>query len=91
MAEILRWLNGTQLCSQADPELWFSEFIAEQRVAIAICQHCPLREKCLQYAVENKVDGIWGGMRESTRNEIRRGLGIKAKPMRPGIGLMAKR
>jgi hypothetical protein len=45
-----------------------------------------LQAECLQYAIENRVDGIWGGMRESTRNEARRKLKIKAKPMRPTAG-----
>lgn len=86
MTEIYRWLDGSQLCAQADPELWFSDQYPDQQKAIAICQHCPLQVDCLQYAIENKVDGIWGGMRESTRNETRRKLKIKAKPMRPAAG-----
>lgn len=91
MAEIVRWLDGSQLCAQADPELWFSDFYHEQQKAIAICQHCPLQEPCLQYAIENKVDGIWGGMRESSRRDARRKLGVKAKPMRPMEGLYIRR
>jgi WhiB family redox-sensing transcriptional regulator len=91
VAEIYRWLDGSQLCSQSDPELWFSDLYAEQQKAIAICQHCPLQMDCLQYAIENRVDGIWGGMRESTRNEARRKLKIKAKPMRPTAGFTFKR
>lgn len=86
MSEITRWLDGTQLCNQSDPELWFSDLVAEQRRALAICQYCPLQLKCLNYAVRNQVNGIWGGTRESTRNEMRRNLKIKTKPMRPTAG-----
>lgn len=76
MAPISRWMDGSQLCAQADPEMWFSDDTSIQDKAIAICQHCPLQTHCLQYAVEHMVQGIWGGTRESTRNQLRKKLGI---------------
>lgn len=76
MAPIIRWLNGSQLCAQADPEMWFADDVETQNKAIAICQHCPLQSDCLQYATEHMVQGIWGGTRETTRHQLRKKLGI---------------
>lgn len=87
MGEIYRWLNGTQLCSQSDPELWFSDLAEEQRSAIAVCQYCPLKSQCLDYALNHAVSGIWGGTKENTRIEMRLKRRMKINPMRPTLGI----
>ena len=71
-------MNG--LCStHPNPDLWFPETqvaqgrpsrAAHQRMvenaltAMAICQECPVRAKCLELgmAEDNIEHGIWGGM-----------------------------
>lgn len=72
-----RLLDVEFKCSKEDPELWFSDFPEEQDKAIRICMGCPAQAGCLQYALENKVYGIWGATRETTRREMRKKLGIK--------------
>lgn len=47
------------------------------RKAIMICRQCPVRWKCLDYALANETHGIWGGMREGEREIERRRRGIK--------------
>lgn len=42
------------------PEHWPVE-------ALATCRGCPVREKCLAYAMQNKVEGVWGGTTDADR------------------------
>jgi WhiB family redox-sensing transcriptional regulator len=36
-----------------------------------ICQTCPVREPCREYALEiREQHGIWGGMTESERRQV---------------------
>ena len=36
------------------------------------CEACPVREECLEYALENNEYGIWGGTSRKERQRIRR-------------------
>ena len=71
--------DGSQPCMNVDPELWFPEpgtYSKGNTMAKEICVSCRFRQPCLQYAVENRVEGIWGGMgtteREAYRARLRR-------------------
>jgi len=91
MSEIPRWIiNGSPLCAQADPELWFADDHerGKQARAIAICNQCDLKVDCLEYGMENYVQGIWGGLLEAERAAIRTKTGARAKSMRPTRGLL---
>ena len=35
--------------------------------AIAVCRTCPVREECLDYALEHHELGVWGGTTERER------------------------
>ncbi|HEY0817106.1 MAG TPA: WhiB family transcriptional regulator [Pseudonocardia sp.] len=65
-------------CRDEDPELFFpvSEVGPAARqadAAKAVCARCPVRERCLEYAVDNGLDhGIFGGTTEAERRELRR-------------------
>lgn len=49
-------------CQAADPDLWFAEDPADLERAKAMCLDCPLRQSCLQAAVERGEPwGVWGG------------------------------
>lgn len=49
-------------CRQYDPELWFAERTAEVERAKSLCRQCPLRQGCLEGAVERREPwGVWGG------------------------------
>ena len=67
-------------CRDKDPELFFPERdVAAKREAKAICAGCPVKEQCLQSALDHDDRfGIWGGLEP---NEIRRWrtTGLNAK------------
>ena len=75
--------DGTQLCAQIDPEIWFPEgsLLKENKQAMKICQKCHFIDACLEYALENDVDGIWGGTTNPQRKVIRKDRGIIPVPM----------
>jgi WhiB family redox-sensing transcriptional regulator len=49
-------------CFVQDPELWFSDTPEGVEEAKALCRQCPLREPCLDSALERGEPwGVWGG------------------------------
>jgi len=40
--------------------------------AKAICNDCPVERECGEYAIINENFGIWGGLSEEERHDIRR-------------------
>jgi WhiB family redox-sensing transcriptional regulator len=60
-------------CAGVDPELFFPERGVSTREAKAVCRGCVVREECLEYAlVHAEKFGIWGGLSERERRELRR-------------------
>jgi len=65
-------------CRDEDPELFFpvSETGPGARqvaAAKAVCARCPVRERCLGYAVSNALDhGIFGGLTNGERRSLAR-------------------
>lgn len=50
-------------CRENDPELWFSDTVADAFVAQRLCMGCPVRLACLQGALDRKEPwGVWGGV-----------------------------
>lgn len=64
------------------PGAWTSDVIAEQRLAREVCDVCPVREPCLEFALEQgETAGIWGGQTTRARNMIlRRRAGLEGAP-----------
>jgi WhiB family redox-sensing transcriptional regulator len=67
---------GLAACQTAEPDLFFP-ISATGRAKIdvaraqAVCQHCQVRAKCLDYALATRqVDGIWGGLTEDERRPL---------------------
>lgn len=47
---------------RVDPDLFFSDLVADQEKAIKICNSCPLRDRCGAWARQNlERHGVWGG------------------------------
>lgn len=60
-------------CDGIGPSIFYSFVEEEQAEAIAICDVCGVREKCLKNALDNREEyGIWGGMTGPERLKMRR-------------------
>lgn len=66
-------------CATVDPDLFFPEGAGKgtlrllEAEAKAICGSCPVREKCLTWALDtDERYGVWGGMTEDERAELRK-------------------
>jgi WhiB family redox-sensing transcriptional regulator len=60
-------------CRGLDPELFFPKRGASNDVAVAVCASCPVRDECLEYALNHTYEhGIWGGASERERRRILR-------------------
>ena len=69
------------VCAQTDPELWFPERGEPAHAARAICATCPVRERCLAWAMAQEGDlprayrhGIWGGTTPGERVAMATGM-----------------
>ena len=61
------------LCAETDPDAFFPEKGGSTSDAKKVCQNCPVRAECLEYALEHDERfGIWGGLSEPERRKIRR-------------------
>lgn len=59
------------VCNQTDPEVFFPERGNSNRDAKRVCMGCPVREQCLEYALENvERYGVWGGLSERQRRPL---------------------
>jgi hypothetical protein len=63
-------------CQGEDPELWFTTGEDAEELAIQICDWCPVVLECLN-ASEDEEFGVWGGMTEEVRQEMKK---MKAYP-----------
>jgi WhiB family redox-sensing transcriptional regulator len=65
-------------CLNEDPELFFpvgntGPALMQIAEAKKVCRVCPVREACLQWALDAGQDhGVWGGMSEDERRALRR-------------------
>ena len=65
-------------CIGQDHELFFpvgtsEPALAQTEISKQICDGCPVRETCLEWALDTCQDaGVWGGLDEEQRREIRR-------------------
>ena len=61
------------LCPQTDPERFFPEKGSSTRDAKAICSRCEVRTECLEYALKTDTRfGVWGGLSERERRQLKR-------------------
>jgi WhiB family transcriptional regulator, redox-sensing transcriptional regulator len=64
------WM-ATAVCREHRPEVFFPTDGAGVERAQRICVTCPVREECLEYAIQNRIEhGVWGGASERARRRI---------------------
>jgi WhiB family transcriptional regulator, redox-sensing transcriptional regulator len=65
-------------CRHSDPELFFpvaarGPALRQLAKAKRVCQDCPVRVQCLEYALQSGQSfGVWGGATEEERRLLRR-------------------
>lgn len=58
-------------CRDVDTNLFFSELKSKVEKAKAICNSCDVREKCLQFALDDEIEfGIFGGATPQERKQL---------------------
>jgi len=84
------WMWGWQFdaaCRGEDSSLFFAPNYFEKRgekegreaKAKALCVRCPVREECLEYALQiGESHGIWGGLNELERRQLLRERALRA-------------
>jgi WhiB family redox-sensing transcriptional regulator len=85
----MNWRDSAS-CRHEDPELFFpigttGPAIAQIAQAKTVCARCPVREPCLDWALEsNQLSGVWGGMSEDERRAYGRAGARRApRPAQP--------
>ena len=68
-------LRPKAACQGKDPDLWFPERNQGPKgsdEAKGICEGCPVRSPCLEYALEaGEAFGIWGGKTPAERRRMK--------------------
>lgn len=65
------WKKDAKCRGISDASIFFPHNSRNAIIAKAFCEDCPVRQKCLEYAVELKEDhGVWGGASERERRRI---------------------
>ena len=60
-------------CNEDVAETFFPGDGVGVEKAKKVCQACPVKDQCLEYALKNRVDhGVWGGTSERQRRRILR-------------------
>ena len=65
--------RGQARCRGVDPQVFHPPEEDESAAgeAKAICDQCPVREPCLEYAISaREKDGVWGGMTARERRRL---------------------
>lgn len=92
------WVTKAR-CPETDPEVFFpDERGGSTKDAKKVCQGCPVKDPCLQWALDNKQRfGVWGGLSERERlrlqqsdNECEPDSEIAAPHALPAIAALAE-
>jgi len=68
----IREWHGRGLCIGEDPDVFFPSNGALGSEARDICASCAVRQHCLSYATAADESGIWGGLDQDERRNLKR-------------------
>ena len=64
--------HGRGLCTGEAPDIFFPARGDPGTQARKICAACPVRRDCLEYAMEADEFGVWGGLDQQERRNLKR-------------------
>jgi WhiB family redox-sensing transcriptional regulator len=74
-------------CRDVGTDVFFPVSESQAGEAKAICATCPVRDECLEFALETRPgDGVWGGLTPTERHRVirrRQKAARKAREARP--------
>lgn len=60
-------------CARVDGELWYPDVGSNPNMAKRICQGCPSKVPCLQWALDNnETYGVWGATTAMERRRMKK-------------------
>jgi WhiB family redox-sensing transcriptional regulator len=66
------WRDDALCAESLNDAAFFPEMGVSAKDAQRICAACPVRQQCLEYALDNEIPwGIWGGVTASDRRAMR--------------------
>ncbi len=69
-------------CRYEPPSTFFPSDGVGVEAAKRLCETCSVKEQCLEYALENRIDhGVWGGTSERQRRRILKKRKISSVPL----------
>ena len=72
MRDPLAWRHQAA-CRGLDPDLFFPGDEEPGEAAKAVCERCPVRRPCLEWALATREkEGVWGGRDERDRRRMLR-------------------
>jgi WhiB family redox-sensing transcriptional regulator len=82
-------------CTKVDPEVFFpelpdkpiskitnkdrAEYQEKINDALAVCNTCEFTTECLKYALENRLQGVWGATTDEDRKRIKHQLNLQKR------------
>jgi WhiB family transcriptional regulator, redox-sensing transcriptional regulator len=71
------WWFERAACRGRGWDRWFPEPTpgqpADYSAAVRVCEGCPVRSRCLDYALATRAaHGVWGGLTPSERKRLRK-------------------
>ncbi|GIU84260.1 MAG: hypothetical protein KatS3mg008_1035 [Acidimicrobiales bacterium] len=67
-------------CRDEPPAKFFPSDGVGVEIAKRVCERCPVREPCLEYALRHRIDhGVWGGTSERQRRRILRSRSVSVE------------
>ena len=85
--------KGDANCLESEPDMFFAEtdgpnYYQLLNSARRVCTGCPYQLECLTFAVEESLEGVWGGTSDGERRRMKESGKIELlDPERKGVRL----